>query len=581
MSSIYTTQSNQTIMLGSLLAQGGEGSIWSVVGRPEVAKIFHPSLDNTHREAKITLMLSNPPRDEMRARLNHVSIAWPTALLYQDARFAGFLMPRLGESLKILEVYNPRLRKATGFNWKYLLHMAINLSVAVDAIHSKGYVIGDINESNILVNRQALVSLIDTDSFQVHDGSGLVYRCPVGREEFTPPELQGIQFNQVDRSPEHDYFGLAVMIFLLLMEGNHPFSGILKTTNPTGDPDNIYCLKQGAFPYASNSLSGPRPTAPKFTILPTAIQRLMLKCFVEGYRTPSIRPAPGEWKLALEKIETNLIQCRKDNNHWYSGHLRKCPWCASETPHLQTPLPAVQPISVSEPQARRPAPPPRLRSKPALSFQAASINPALPSQSINYPPKSALGIPVVRDRLKRFVYGSRISRLTFNQWWHKTWLSILIGTASGAVFSFAILLMFWYPDFTSLFAGTIAGVTVFLPIFYFGRPIYNHLQRTDNPFGKLFGIVVSLIGLSIAGLAFYFAWKQTAGLLGSYQPRLVWLILESCLLGTGGGAAFGTYRFFSRPKGNWTAVLWLAFITILTLLILVLLGMQFMPFKTI
>jgi len=178
-------------MLGSLLAQGGEGSVWSVVGRPEVAKIYHPTQDNANHEAKIALMVANPPRDEMRARSNHVSIAWPTSLLYQDGKFTGFLMPRLGESLKIIEVYNPKLRKTkyAGFNWKYLLHMALNLAIAVDAIHSKGYVIGDINEGNILVNPQALISLIDTDSFQVKDPAGLFYRCPVGREEFTPPEL--------------------------------------------------------------------------------------------------------------------------------------------------------------------------------------------------------------------------------------------------------------------------------------------------------------------------------------------------------------------------------------------------------
>ena len=229
MNTTYTTPSHQTVLLGELLAQGGEGSVWSVVGRPEVAKIYHPAItanpnEKKLQEAKLATMVANPPRDEMRIRSNHVSITWPTALLYQDSKFSGFLMPRLGESLKVLEVYNPKLRKARypGFNWKYLVHTALNLSIAVEAIHAKNYVIGDINESNIMVNRQALISLIDTDSFQVIDPAWVIYRCPVGREEFTPPELQGVEFNQINRVPEHDYFGLAVMIFLVITSSGVP-----------------------------------------------------------------------------------------------------------------------------------------------------------------------------------------------------------------------------------------------------------------------------------------------------------------------------------------------------------------------
>src|SRR5438105_3869599 len=82
---------------------------------------------------------------------------------------------------------------------------ARNIAAAVHAVHSRGYVIGDVNESNILVTDTALATLVDTDSFQVRDpGSGVVYRCPVGKPEFTPPELQGASFGEIDRTPEHD-----------------------------------------------------------------------------------------------------------------------------------------------------------------------------------------------------------------------------------------------------------------------------------------------------------------------------------------------------------------------------------------
>ena len=112
------------------------------------------------------------------------------------------------------------------FDRRYLLRTARNLAAALSALHSSGYVAGDLNESNVLVTPTALVTLIDTDSFQVREdrewksGASL---CPVGKPEYTPPELQGKPLSEVMRLPDHDAFGLAVLIFQLLMEGSHPF----------------------------------------------------------------------------------------------------------------------------------------------------------------------------------------------------------------------------------------------------------------------------------------------------------------------------------------------------------------------
>src|SRR5439155_19445245 len=130
------------------------------------------------------------------------------------------LMPRFSGVRPIIDYYHPqtRLKHCPLFNYPYLLHTARNLAVAMRALHQRGYVIGDLNESNILVSDTALVTLIDTDSFQVRDPqSGSVYRCPVGKPEYTPPELQGRSFADCNRQVEHDLFGLAVLIYQLLM----------------------------------------------------------------------------------------------------------------------------------------------------------------------------------------------------------------------------------------------------------------------------------------------------------------------------------------------------------------------------
>ena len=219
-------QSNgQILNYGSqpVVGVGGEARILLLREEPGlVAKVYHNPTDR--HERKLAAMIANPPVDPMAAK-GHVSIAWPVDLLqttHGAGRFVGFLMHRVAGLRPIIDYYNPRTRRQQCplFDYRYLHRTARNLAAAVGALHLRGYVIGDVNESNILVTESALVTLVDTDSFQVRDPqTGLVYRCPVGTPQFTPPELQNKTFAHVDRMPEHDAFGLAVLIFQLLMEG--------------------------------------------------------------------------------------------------------------------------------------------------------------------------------------------------------------------------------------------------------------------------------------------------------------------------------------------------------------------------
>jgi DNA-binding helix-hairpin-helix protein with protein kinase domain len=90
-------------------------------------------------------------------------------------------MPRVNGTRPIIDYFNPKTRRKAcpGFNYFYLLRTARNLAAALHAIHSRGYVVGDLNDANILVSQTALATLVDTDSFQVQDSqSGECYRCP-------------------------------------------------------------------------------------------------------------------------------------------------------------------------------------------------------------------------------------------------------------------------------------------------------------------------------------------------------------------------------------------------------------------
>jgi serine/threonine protein kinase len=316
------------ITLDTQLGGGGEGKVYTVSQEPGlVAKVYHPDKMASDRALKLHVMYENPPDV---SHLKYNPIAWPVDLLKspKTSQIVGFLMRRVTKMQPLHEVYNPKTRRENlpFFDYYGLHRTARNLAAAVGILHAKGYVIGDVNESNILVCDRALIALVDTDSFQVRDPQRQVtYRCPVGKAEFTPAELQGERFDTIDRSPEHDLFGLGVLLFQLLMEGTHPFDGVY--LNAGEPPPKEARIAAGHFPYSPHVPYHPKPLAPSIAILHPELQRLFWQCFVGGHINPKLRPEPLTWIHALRVAETEFVSCAVNSQHRYGRHLKTCPWC--------------------------------------------------------------------------------------------------------------------------------------------------------------------------------------------------------------------------------------------------------------
>ena len=329
---LITGGTGQTVILRSSeeLASGGEGTVYLPSQFPNLAaKIYHNPSDNI--SAKLRLMIANPPRVP-RSEEGRIAIAWPEDILLEPGRpdrVAGFLM-RLVSGRPIIQYYSPRLRPKTAphFTYEHLLVAARNLAEAVDVFHGQRNIIGDINESNVLVTENASVALIDTDSFQVIDRrNGSIYRSPVGKPEYTPAELQGHRFDSTDRNSDHDLFGLAVIIYQVLMEGFHPFTGAY---TGSGDPPQLEDrIASGQFPHSRErtvSLN-PSPIAPRWDALQPRLQQEFLQCFDIGHNSPETRPTAHEWAQTLEDAMGSLIVCTSNGQHRYFDHLPDCPWC--------------------------------------------------------------------------------------------------------------------------------------------------------------------------------------------------------------------------------------------------------------
>jgi WD40 repeat protein len=304
-------------------------------------------------------MIAHPPQNPMRHH-NHVTFAWPQDLLVDpQGKGLGFLMPEIVDGVKLSLIYNPKLRsrKAPRFNWYYLHTAALNFALALKSLHEEGYVVGDVKPQNLLVNNRALISIIDTDSFQVRDPlTQTLYRCLVGSEGFTPVELLGKELSSLDQQEVHDRFRLGVMIFLLLF-GDQPFKGKWVGRGESPQPSEL--IRQGSWPYAPNSLVQPGPNTIPLSVIHPQLQVCFQRCFTAGHRNPQDRPSAQDWGEALKLAIVDLRMCHIENNHHYSRTYGRCYWCdrrSSVGLDIFSPLPASRKPASSKSAAKSPAP---------------------------------------------------------------------------------------------------------------------------------------------------------------------------------------------------------------------------------
>jgi DNA-binding helix-hairpin-helix protein with protein kinase domain len=313
------------VRLGAIIGQGAEGAVYEISSLPNrVAKIYHDPIA-TDRATKIKVMASL--YDE---RIDRIA-AWPVGLLSTKShgRPIGLLMPKAANRKDIHKLYSPKSRRVefVRADFRFLVRAACNTARAFGAVHQLGCVIGDVNHGSVLVGQDATVQLIDCDSFQFTVGNQR-YRCEVGVDNFTPPELQGLSFKDVVRTENHDAFGLAALIFLLLFMGRHPFAGRFLGA---GDMPIARAIKEARFAYGSRraQLQMERPPhTPDLSVVGDKVALLFERTFAAESARGG-RPTFSEWTSQLEWLEKNLKECPTNASHWHLQTV-SCPWCPME-----------------------------------------------------------------------------------------------------------------------------------------------------------------------------------------------------------------------------------------------------------
>ena len=317
------TASGETIRLAKQIGKGGEGAVYEADGKSDIAlKLYWPQKAADRRD-KITAMAA------AGWHKTNTFVAFPVdALFGPNGAFIGFMMKKVGGHKPVHLLFSPASRKIefARATFPFLIRSANNIARAVASVHATGCVIGDLNHSGFLTSDKATSVLIDSNSFQVVAG-GKNFLCKVGTPDYTPPELQGGRFDQIKREPNHDNFGLAVLVFQLLFMGKHPFSG--KFLGKGDAPPLERNIGDYKFAYSMRSRSNlePPPAAPLLTDFPDYIA----DAFESAFSRPSstARPTAADWSEQLKRLESELQQCTADKTHQHVKG-KPCPWCRME-----------------------------------------------------------------------------------------------------------------------------------------------------------------------------------------------------------------------------------------------------------
>lgn len=319
-SAIYGDGKFEKIKLGAMINRGGAaGKIYSVQGKPQlVAKIFHKKQKSDTNRQKLTAMLQNKPNfaPVVKDGMEYVQIAWPEAILEDEKGFClGYLMPliNMSEAVSLDHLMQKAIRRKLKLPEKYAYRIfaAYNVASMVTALHKCGHYIVDLKPSNVSVYKDTMmIAMVDCDGFSIK-GETNRYPAEFVSEEYIYPE--GMELSCDEMGEEQDKFALAVMIFKLLNNGIHPYSGVPRKNDAEmmtiQNRIENYHYAYGLWP---DSYQAPHPYS-----IHEYFDKKTLELFERAFTKGGERPTAYEWQEHLWKIMHNLKPCKKDHNHVY------------------------------------------------------------------------------------------------------------------------------------------------------------------------------------------------------------------------------------------------------------------------
>ena len=339
-------ESGQKVTLGPRLGRGGEGEVFEVAGRPDLAaKVLYANGRTQAKLDKVQAMVAKPPAGAYDALEGLPVLTWPRHVLHSKptgqgrSTFVGYAMTRMAprDFVPFYQLTSAARRSVLGgqpITWDRLVLLGMRLCHVVRTLHRFGYAVGDLNDRNVLVSRRLTPLLMDTDSFQVPKSGGAWtgqghFPSIVGDQQYWPPELLNVDLATYKGSREPgDRHALGVLLFQLFMGGLRPYQA--RGSLVDGLETLAEKTKAGHFPWANpkKGILQPPTSAPDYRALPKPIRQAFERCFVDGHRNPAKRPSADDWHAVLAKVRRAGSQtCKREARHVFAANVAVCPWC--------------------------------------------------------------------------------------------------------------------------------------------------------------------------------------------------------------------------------------------------------------
>lgn len=330
---IYIDGKFEKVTLSELANKGGaEGKIFCIKENEKlVAKVFHHKKDSQNNRQKLEAMMHNTPDfpPTIKDGIEYVQIAWPVATLEDEAGFCvGYLMPKIDveKAVSLDHLMQKAVRKKLNLSEKYNFRVfaAYNVAAMASALHKCEHYIIDLKPSNIYVYKEnMMVAMVDCDGFSIKGEHNNRYNAKFVSEEYIYPE--GSTKDSGEMGIEQDKFALAVVIFKLLNNGIHPFSGIPRKTDEKmltiQERIDKYHYAYGLWP---DMYQAPHPYS-----IHEYFDHRTLELFERAFAKNQIRPTAEEWVEHIALLLTNIKICKKNSNHGYFTG-KGCGMCISE-----------------------------------------------------------------------------------------------------------------------------------------------------------------------------------------------------------------------------------------------------------
>ena len=271
------------------ITEGGEGVIYEHKGK--IVKIYKPCINLASKEKKIKLLISKslPP-----------SVIAPIEEVYDGKnRFIGFVMEKVsGEDFKKLST--KKFVNANHITTKDILSMLIKVKDVLDVLHKNNIYVGDLNDQNILFDKNYNIYFIDCDSWTID-----TEKCEVAMDLFKDPLLKS---NNFDAST--DTYSFAVLAWKVLTR-IHPFGG---TMNP--DMSITDRMVKGISVIDNPAVKIPRTIKSWRNLSPD-----LINTFKQIFENKS-RSIGSEF----EDMFSNLKFCKVDDEYYFGKYIT-CPLC--------------------------------------------------------------------------------------------------------------------------------------------------------------------------------------------------------------------------------------------------------------